>query len=78
MFQIYLSFFLLDIYLWSFVLGLFFNKVAGLVLQKKDSGTGVFLWLTEISRWFETGDLQNTQFTEHVWATASSISTFLC
>ena len=37
----------------------FFNKVAGWILQlylKRDSGTGVFLWICKISKaWFPTG-----------------------
>ena len=46
--------------------GLFFNKVAGLrpaTLLKKDSGTGAFLLICEIS--------ENTFFTEHLWTTVS-------
>ena len=46
---------------------LFFNKVAGVAcnfIKKRDFGTGVFLWICEISK--------NTFFTEHLRATASS------
>ena len=45
---------------------LFFNKVAGFISEKRDSGTGVSMWiLCEVSK--------NTIFTEQLWLTASVI-----
>ena len=48
--------------------GYFFNKVAGLrpaTFLKRDSGTGIFCELREISK--------KAIFTDHLWATTSKV-----